>query len=237
MSQPLQIISFNTFKNPLFSKWQKMQVLLDPIELENLLHHLSPLFLLNISEVVPYEKISLSIETLVNTYQKYIDIVRGKIPKQKINLTCAVSQRTDPFRVLAVTANQYICRSLQPEVHLQTYEFLLDARGKILPQVFSQDAISWGLQFAYPAIFQDPYSMEVFQATRASFLGWKMFSAIRHWIRIHSAPLPIEIQGKIVYLPVRIGKKAATWIQEHIDRDTIAISEKGISQLCHKQTL
>lgn len=237
MTQPLQIIASSNFKKPLFSKWQKVQVLLDPVEMENLLQHLSPLFMFNISEVIPFEKISLALDTFMNAYQKYINMLRGKIPKQKIVLTYALSQRIDNFCAIAVTPNQFICRALQPEIHLQTYEFLLDSEGKILPQVFSQETIGWGIQFAYPAIFQDAHTMEAFPATRASFLGWKVFSCLRNWLRIHSMPLGVQIQGKNIYLPIRLGKKAADWIDEHIDRDKIAISEDIISKICQKQTL
>lgn len=225
MTQPLQIIASSKFKKPLFSKWQKIQVLLDPIEMENLLQHLSPFFMFNISAVIPFKKISLTLDAFMDAYQKYIDMLRGKIPKQKIVLTYALSQQIDNFCAISVTPNQYICRALQPEIHLQTYEFLLDSEGKILPQVFSQEAIAWGIQFAYPAIFQNPYTMEVFPATRSSFLGWKVFSCLRNWLRTHSAPLVVQIQGKNIYLPVRLGKKATAWIDEHIDRDKIAISK------------
>lgn len=236
MTERLEIIASNKFKKPLFSKWQKLQVLLDPIEMENLLRHLSPLFMFNISEVIPFEKISLPLDTFMNDYQKYIDMLRGKIPKQKIVLTYALSQRIENFCAIAVSPNQFICRALQPDIHLQAYEFLLDSEGKILPQVFSPETISWGIQFAYPAIFQDAYTMEVFPATRASFLGWKVFSCLRNWLRRHSMPLRVQIKGNNIYLPIRLGKKAADWIDEHIDRAKIAISENIVSKICQKQT-
>lgn len=236
MIQLLQIIPPNKFKKPLFSKWQKIQVLLDPIEMEKLLQHLSPLLLFNISEVLSFEKISLTLDTFMNHYQKYIDMLRGKIPQQKIILTYALSQRIENFCAIEVTPNQFICRPLQPEIHLQVYEFLLDSEGKILPQVFSPETIRWGIQFAYPAIFQDAYTMEVFPATRASFLGWKVFSSLRNWLRRHSMPLKVQIKGNNTYLPIRLGKKAADWIDEHIDRDKIAINRDILSKICQKQT-
>lgn len=234
MTYPLQIIAASTFKKPLFSKWQKLQVLLDPIEMRSLLQHLSPLCMLNISEVIPFGKISVTLDTFMNTYQKYIDMLRGKIPKQKIVMTYALSQRIDNFCAIPVTKDHYICRALQPEIHLQTYEFLLDSKGKVLPQVFSQETISWGIQFAYPAIFQDAYTMEVFSATRSSFIGWKLFGCLRNWLRIHSAPLTVQIQEKNIYLPVRLGKKAAAWIDEHMDRDKVTIRKDIVPQICRK---
>lgn len=237
MSKPLQIIESSDFKRPLFSKWQKIQVLLDPIEMENLLRYLSPLAILNISEVVPFDKTSLTIDTFMNKYQKYIDMLRGKTPKQKISLTYALSQQIENFRAIAVGQKQYICRPLQPEVHMQTHEFLLDSNGKILPQVFSKETISWGIQLSYPAIFQNAYTMEVIQATRTSFNGWKVFSCIRNWIRTHTLPLPVHYQEKIIQLPIRLGKKAATWIQDHVDQDKICISEINTSRICQKQTI
>lgn len=237
MTQSLIIIESSTFKKPLFSKWQKIQVLLDPTEMGNLLQHLSPLSILNNSEVVRFEEISLTIDVFMNRYLTYIDMLRGKIPKQKINLSYALPGQLDNFRAVAVAPGKFICRALQPDVHMQTCEFLLDPAGKILPQVFSIGAIYWGIQLSYPAIFQDGYTMEVFYATRDSFPGWKLFSAIRSWIRNHTVPLPIHFRKKIIHLPIRLGREAATWISSHIDREKLDICENTLSKSCRRQTV
>lgn len=237
MTQRLQIIASSNFKKPLFSKWQKIHVLLDPIEMENLLEHLLPLAILNNSEVVPWGKIFLQIDAFMNTYQKYIDILQGKIPKQKIGLSYALSEQIDNFRAVTVAPDKYICRAVQPDVHMQAHEFLLDSGGQILPQVFSNEAISWGVQFSYPAIFQDSYTMEVFQTTRKPFSGWQLFSSIRGWIRNHSVPLPINFQGKIIHTPIRIGREAATWIANYIDREKLDVCGNTLSKICQVQTI
>lgn len=205
--------------------------------MENLLKYLSPLSILNSSEVVPWEKISPAIDVFMNKYMTYIHMLQGKIPKQKINLSYALSQQLNNFRAVAVAPDKFICRALQPDVHMQTCEFLLDSKRKILPQVFSNESIRWGIQFSYPAIFQDGYTMEVFQATRESFPGWKLFSSIRKWIRNNTVPLPIHFQGKIIHLPIRLGIKATTWISSHIDREKIDICEKTLSKSCQRQTV
>lgn len=237
MTQKLEIIPSSNFKKPLFSKWQKIQVLLDPVEMEKLLQHLSPLAIINSSEVVPWEKISVQVDEFITIYQKYVDMLRGKIPKQKIGLSYALSEQIDNFRAVSVAPGKYICRAVQPDVHMQAHEFLLDSGGRMLPQVFSNEAICWGVQLSYPAIFQDGYIMEVFQATRKPFSGWQLFSSIRSWMRNHTVPLPIHFKEKIIYLPIRIGREASTWIANHIDREKLDICKNTLSKICQRQTI
>lgn len=237
MTGSLQIISKSHFQKPHFSKWQKVQVLLDPIELERLLQDLSPLFILNTSGVVLREKISIEIDEFACLYKKYIAILRGKIPKEKIPLSFALSQRLENFCVVNLSSNKYICRMIQPDVQIQAYSFLLDESGKPLLQVFSEESVPFGLQFSYPAIFQDGATSEVFSTTKNTFSGWKLFSAIRSWIRNHTFPLPIRFQEKNIRLPIRLGRLAAFWITNHINLDRIPLDKEAVVIASQKQTI
>lgn len=229
MTWSLQIVSPDHFQKPHFSKWQKIEVLLDPVELERLLQYLSPLVILNTSGVIRREKISIQVDEFTCLYEKYIAMLQGKIQRDRICLSYALSQRLENFSVVKLSSNKYICRMVQPDVQIQAYSFLLDEAGKPLSQVFSEEAIPFGLQFSYPAIFQDTQTMEVFSTTKNGFAGWKLFSAIRSWIRSYTAPLPIRFQEKTIKLPIRTGRLAAAWLTSHIDRDRIPIDEVAIT--------
>lgn len=237
MTGSLQTISRERFQKSHFSKWQKIQVLLDPIELKGLLQYLSPLFLLNTSGVIPREEISIEIEEFICIYEKYIAMLQGKIPRERISLSYALTQRLENFAIVELSSNKYICRMIQPDVQMQAYSLLLDKSGKPLSQVFSAGAASFGLQLSYPAIFQDALTGGVFSTAKNSFAGWKLFSAIRSWIRSHTFPLPIHFQEKNSRLPIRLGRLAATWITSHVDLDRIPLDKETIGILCQKQTI
>lgn len=234
MTSSLQTVSQGRFQKPYFSKWQKIQVLLDPIELERLLQYLSPLFLLNTSGVILREKISIELDEFVRIYRKYIAMLQGKIPREGVSLSYALSQQLENFCIVELSSHKYICRMIQPDVQMQAYSLLLDESGKPLSQVFSTGAISFGLQLSYPAIFQDTLTGEVFSTTKNTFPGWKLFSAIRKWIRSHTFPLPIYFQEKNSRLPIRLGRLAATWITSHIDLDRIPLDKEAIEILRQK---
>lgn len=237
MNGSLQIASRERYKKPHFSKWQKIQVLLDPVELKALLQYLSPIFILNTSGVIPREKISIQVDEFVRIYEQYIAILQGKISREKISLSYALSQRLENFCMVQPSSNKYICRMIQPDVQIQTYSLLLDEFGKPLSQVFSTDATSFGLQLSYPAIFQDALTGQVFSTTKNTFAGWKLFSAIRNWIRSHTFPLPLHFKEKNSRLPIRLGPLAGTWITSHIDLNRIPLDREAIRILCQKQTI
>lgn len=237
MTRLLPTVPLGGFHKPHFSKWQRLQVLLDPRELEKLIEYLSPLLILNTSEVIPQEKISLPVEELVRLYEKYIAMLQGKSPRERISLSYALSTRIENFCAIKLSSNKYICRLVQPDVQLQVYSFLLNDSGKPLSQVFSSETVSFGLQFSYPAIFQDGLTSQVFSTTKNTFSGWKLWSSIRSWIRNHTFPLPICFQGKNMRLPIRLGQVAATWITSHIDLDRIPLDQSVIESICQKQTI
>ena len=170
----------------------------------------------------------MQIDEFARLYEKYIATLKGKIPRERIALSYALSQRLENFCTVKLSSNKYVCRMTGPDVQMQAYSFLLDQSGKPLSQVFSADAIEFGLQFSYPAIFQDGLTSEVFSTTKNTFSGWKLFSAIRKWIRSHTFPLPIHFQEKNSKLPIRLGRVAATWITNHIQLDQLPLDQEAL---------
>ena len=96
--------------------------------------------------------------------------------------------------------------------------------GKFHPMVLSNESISWGIQFSYPQLYQDPESRQIIKVSDGSvFPNTPLFSKLMKWMRSHTLPTPFLIEESRVNAPIRIGKSALTWIENHPQ-----LKEKGI---------
>ncbi len=219
LSTPEKEGSFNV------SKWLKHQVLLDLEEMRELLEHIYPARLYNVSEITANP--CVDVETFLEKYARYIEeLKKGFIlPLKEIRsiFSSALSEIPDVFYAYPVREGGFLLKFLKPAVQMQVHHFLpstLD--GKIHPMVLSQDSVSWGIQFAYPQIFQDPKS-HLFSKVGDSFPNTSLFLKMARFFRNHTQPVTFLWNGNKVVTSLRLGKKAYCWIKKHPQ-----LQEKGM---------
>ncbi|MFS8563623.1 MAG: hypothetical protein LVR00_04585 [Rhabdochlamydiaceae bacterium] len=204
------------------SKWLKTQVLLSGAEMRQLFAHLAPCALYNVSELVPEGEIPQ--ELFLETYAQYAEILQaGKILEPRRLFSGALSATPDAFYKMEVKAGQYLIKTIQPVVQMQLHQFLpskLD--GKFHPMVLSQDSVSWGVQFSYPQICQDPKT-NLFSKVSEQFPNTLLFDKLTKWLRNFSTPTTFIWEGKKTAVPIRLGKECFSWINRHPQ-----LQEKGI---------
>jgi hypothetical protein len=124
-----------------------------------------------------------------------------------------------------------LIKPLKPVIQLQAHHFFYSTLDKKFhPMVLSQESVTWGLQFAYPQLYQDPKTRQVIKVTdSAEFPNSALFSQFSKWIRNATLPTPFEVEGVRVNSPIRIGKKMLGWIQQHpqLKKQGITIFRKG----------
>lgn len=201
------------------SKWLKHQVLLDVSEMEELCHHLAPLFLLNVSEIKPLQELEISLEQFLTSYREYISILKaGKIPLDRQiqrSFSCALTTNPAMLYAHSIGSDKYMAKPLKPVIQMQQHRFFASKTGgAIHPMVMSHESIHWGIQWAYPQIFFDgsTYS-KVSDATL--FPNTALFTKLVKWLRAQTVPTTFLWEDKKIPTSIRMGKQCLSWIEHH----------------------
>ncbi|MEN9344391.1 MAG: hypothetical protein RLZZ453_1178 [Chlamydiota bacterium] len=187
------------------SKWLKLQVLLDPLELKELLELLSPCHLLNTSEPVEQEEIPLH-----QFYQTYTDYVQGKTLNFR---SVALSKTLSCFYALPLKEGKFLIKPTHPVIQVQSHAFFFSSVDhRFHPMVQSKESIPWGVQFSYPQLFFDKNQNAIISTK--SEQNTPLFRTLMQWIRSHSIPTTFIVNGNKQTTPIRIGRKALLWANE-----------------------
>lgn len=202
------------------SKWLKIQVLLDPEEMQDLLHSLGDVYFVVVSEPVSPQGGILPTSTFVQKYADYVHYLKqGDIPPDREFRTffsCALGKTLDSFFGIPC-GEKVLIKPIKPVIQLQAHHFIYsDLDQKFHPMVFGKESISWGLQFSYPQLFQDPHTKQIVKVKDTpEFPSSEMFTQLRAWIRSHTLPTPFMVDHTRINVPIRIGKKVLSWISAH----------------------
>ncbi|MBS0615637.1 MAG: hypothetical protein JSR58_03685 [Verrucomicrobia bacterium] len=194
------------------SKWLKHQVLLDPSEMEDLFEMSFSLY--NVSEVTSEPE--LSKKNFLALYREYIAALQNgslQFPKDmRRYFSAALSCTPEALYLQKVREGSFLVKPSKPLVQLQAHYFLPShVDGRIYPLVFGEDSVAWGLQFAYPQIFQG----EDYEKVGAQFENTALFQLIGRWIREHTVPTTFIWNEQKVATPLRLGKNCFSWIHRH----------------------
>lgn len=202
------------------SKWQKLPLLIDVEEMQSLLTALGPFWMVQISGLIPLGQEILYPEAFLDVYQHYItSLKKGEDPKDSRLRSYFSSVWTTFLEALyAVKMNerQGLVKVQHPVIQLQAhrcdYSF---ADGSFRSMVMGVDSISWGIQFSYPHLYQDEQLQVLTVREGPQFPNTSLFKRLQQWVRSHTIPTPFEVEGKVVKVPIRLGKKCFSWINIH----------------------
>jgi hypothetical protein len=203
------------------SKWLKFQVLLDAEEMRELLSSLKDAFIFLVSTVVDQKTASLSLQEFADKYSCYADMLkRGLVPHPadfKTVFSSILTATPDILYAQDVGHHRFLIKPVKPVIQFQAHHFFLsDVDGKYHSMVLSDESISWGLQISYPQIFQDPKESNFSKViVSEDFPNTALFGRLTKWLRHHSVPTPFVYRGVKTCVPIRIGKKCASWIADH----------------------
>ncbi|HSX12531.1 MAG TPA: hypothetical protein VLF61_03490 [Rhabdochlamydiaceae bacterium] len=203
------------------SKWLKYQLLLDVKEMEHLLASLEPFSIYLVSEAVDEKNSCLAKAEFLRHYASYIEGLKKGclVDEQPLRryFSSIFSTCSELLYAMPVAGSKMLIKPLKPVVQLQLHHFFAShLDGQFYPMVLSDESTSWGIQFSYPQLYQDPKTQEIkkVEATE-DFPNTQLFSKLVKWIRAHTQPTPFLFQGKKTNSPIRIGKDCFSWIENH----------------------
>lgn len=203
------------------SKWLDIPLLIDATEMRQLFDVLGDFYIYGASSLCKPGEEQISKQEFLQKYETYIqDLKNGRLPDESTfrRFFSSIFTVSSEFLYIVQTANgQHLVRVSKPVIQLQPHRLSYSTiDGKFRSMVLGIDNLSWGIQFSYPQIFQDPQNNEVKQvADNLEFPNTALFRAIQRWIRHHTIPSPFLVEGKKINVPARLGKECLTWINQH----------------------
>jgi hypothetical protein len=203
------------------SKWNKCQVLLDYDEMSTLLRELSPVHFCVVSEPVKKDDGVVSSDVFLDHYKSYIEALKeGRLADESVFrkfFSAAMTGSTDIMYAIAVGTDKYLIKPIKPIIQLQAHHFFYSKLdGKFHPMVLSTESVTWGVQFSYPQLYQDPKSHRIAKVANSSeFPNTSIFARLLKWLRHHTLPTPFAVQDERVNAPIRIGRNCFEWIERH----------------------
>lgn len=203
------------------SKWLTCQLLIDEEELRALFLELPFFRIFRTNKPLSIEEIEISKESFLNQYQTYIHSLRnGILPEEELyrDLFSSVFTVTpDALYALLIAGQGYLARVIRPVVQLQHHRLHYSKEeGQLRSKNYGPENITWGIQYSYPQLFKDSVTEEVFKARiDPDFPNAPLFLGIQHWVRHHTLPTPMMIEGKKKVQSFRLGKKCFSWIHHH----------------------
>lgn len=210
-------------KAPAFqaSKWLTFPLLCSVEELGDLLLTLHQPFIVSLASINEEGQDTVSEQQFLSDYDQYIQSLKsGALPERNTfqkTLTKGLSAKLDHFCKIPAGENKYLIRLTKPVIQLQPYWFVYsEADNKFHSMTFGKETITWGIQFSYPQLFQDPVTKEVHKVlTSEAFPNNVLFKAMQKWMRANSQATPFLIKNQRVNIPIRLGKQCFSWINQH----------------------
>jgi hypothetical protein len=216
------------------SKWLECQILVDSDEMAALFEALGHFEIYVTGCVVREGEGWIEKSLFLNAYKAYVDCLKqGVLPAQESYFKLFSSVFTSSSEMLcavAVGEGRQIIRVQRPVIQLQVHQMgYSPLDGKFRPMVFGNDCIAWGIQFAYPQLFQEPETHLVETITNTDrFPNTALFKTLQRWVRHHTVPTPFVIGDQKINIPIRLGKKCLPWINNHPQ-----LIQKGLKVVCY----
>jgi hypothetical protein len=227
MSFSLSVLSQNDAAPFQASKWLKFQILCSSEELALLFARFPSCYLFRLSGVVNGKPIDPSF--FVQEYGRWIDGLKHQIvptePELKQLLAAALINDPSslwlqkiPSQPTFFSSNdsftgdeRYITKIAKPIIQIQTHYFTYSTNDQTFHSMsMGPNSIFWGVQFAYPQLYQDPITQEILSAPKNP-----LFEIIRQWAKETTRPTPFLINGVRINAPFRIGKESLEWAHLH----------------------
>jgi hypothetical protein len=201
------------------SKWLKIQALLDTSEAASLFAALGTFTLYVHGAVCKTDETIVSQEQFLTLYTTYIEALKSgtlvDLSPFRSRFSLLLTRDSQAAYTVPVSEDQCIVRCCEPAILVQPHQLSYSAEEKkFRSMMFGTESIPWGLQFAWPQLFQNPNTGDVEQVDKRS-PNAQLFQALQHWTRASTLPTPFFVEGVRHNVPMRLGRQCLPWINQH----------------------
>ena len=203
------------------SKWLKHSVLLGMEEIISLFDTIGPHFLLSSSDLVEENSWNISLDAFLANYQAYLTWMKTypTLPPPSLRrfFSLMLSSSLESFYAVSTSSNKIAIKAKHPVIQIQLYHcFFSSFDHEIRSMVISPDSFGWGIQIAYPQIYEDPITHQFSKVLLdKGFPNSEVFKRIVSWLRKYTQPVLFQEQEKKTSAPFRIGKDSLKLKETH----------------------
>jgi hypothetical protein len=204
------------------SKWLSVQVLIDYEEMQALCLALAPFEIYQAGSITSQGEGKIPLDLFLEVYHRYIEHLKaGELPQSSdftSHFSTLFTLTPEVLFSLPVKDNRQLLRLARPAIQLQPHSLHYSPHDKkFRAMIFGADSVSWGIQFSYPQLFQDPISKEILSVgQQEGFPNTPLFRTLQRWMRQNTIPTPFRVDGgPRINVPMRLGKQCLTWINQH----------------------
>lgn len=203
------------------SMWLTLPALMDAQELGCLFEALGEFRIHRIGSVLSRQEGNISREAFLACYGAYIgDLKEGRAPtdpRYRQYLSAALTVDDEAVYAVALPDERHIIKIRRPVLQLQPHTLgYSPLDGKFRSMVRGENTVSWGVQYGYPQVFQNPKTGAIEKIDQSeSFPNTALFRKLQRWVRHNTLPTPFEVGGVRTNVPIRLGKQCFSWINRH----------------------
>ncbi|MBS4167067.1 Uncharacterized protein NEOC65_002173 [Neochlamydia sp. AcF65] len=201
------------------SKWLSVAMLIEEAEIQALFQALGDFKIFSIGRVEESGEGQISHEVFLSNYNHYLHLLKSRQTHEMEHFrsffTSVLTFSADYLYALSIGNDRQLIRIAKPVVQLQlhTLDYSV-ADNKFRSMVLGKEPVSWGLQFSYPQLYQDPQTHAIYKVGEA-YTNTALFRLIQQWQRKYTVPTPFLVKEKLINVPMRIGKECFSWINQH----------------------
>jgi len=212
------------------SKWQQLQLVVEPSELDALFQQLGDVSLFRLGGIFEAGEEEISSSEFLSRYSTYIDRLKnGELPDKFPWSAAALTIDCQSLYLVQVAGGKQMVGIRRPVIQVQEHFFDYSHDDhKFRSMVYGTECVTWGIQFSYPQLFTDPETSAVCNVlTGSGFPNTALFREIQRWIRKKTVPTPFIVDGQKINSPIRLGKECFSWINRHpgLVKKGIAVDE------------
>lgn len=204
------------------SKWLKHALLLNVEEMSSFFLTIEPFFLIPASGLLSTSSWQVSFDDFLKEYKSYLNWmdVSPCLPPVALRrfFSLMISVSLEAFYAVEVSHEKVAIKAALPVIQMQIYHcFLSPFDHQIRSMVASPESFAWGIQIAYPQIYEDPKTHQFSKVLLDErFPNSKPFKEMVSWMRKYTQPVPLQEKEGRAYAPFRIGKCSLEKRETHL---------------------
>lgn len=179
-----------------FSGYQNQAVLFSYNDLKALFALLKPFAFFNVSQVQEEGAKECTQEEFLSFYKQYLDSLfeEEELDFKKISLffSQALASSQDCFFKQPLSDSRFLLKPKRSVLQMQPLGlFVSSIDKKIHIKSFAKDALSFGIKFNFPTIYEDTSSHEIIEL-KPNDDEYKKYAVLRQFVRHQTKPMIIE---------------------------------------------
>jgi len=128
-------------------------------------------------------------------------------------LAFALTRDESAIQLMPVKDRGVIARIVKPVVEMRSHHFII-SNGEFHSMAFGKEAISWGVKFAYPQIYQGENGVvDLFKSDHTE--NTDLYKELSRALRDLTKPTPFLINEQLIKSTIRIDPQTFSWIDTH----------------------